>query len=537
MTIKDIFKKKDQERPAIGQEEIAKAARILRDWRAAKRPLDSRIQSDETYWQGRYGSGAPANVRDLGCSAWLFNSIANRHADMMDNLPTCICLPREPGDEPEASLLSQIIPVILDRCGFDAVYSDNLWYKLKHGVSAYGVFWNNDMENGFGDIDVCRVDVQNLYWEPGVRSIQDSKHLFLLAEMDTEQLEQTYPAFFERNTRAADPDGLFFDSRDGKTLVVDWYYKKRVGNTDVLHYCKFADGVVLYASENDEHYKDRGWYDHGMYPIVLDVMYPEEGTCYGFGMIAVAKQPQIYIDRLDANFMEYADWASKVRFWAKKSLGVNQEDFMDLDRRIVEVEGDIEEEKLQQIRIGTFDQGLLTLKKLKIDELKETTGNRDVSQGSLSGGITAATAIKALQEAGNKNARDVIAASNRAYVGIVQLIIELIRQFYDRERTFRITREGINEYVSYANGGIAEKEVHSENGARYHKKPVFDIKVKARVANPLSQQAANEFAMQLYEKGAFSPEQREQTLIMLEMMDFDGIGKIRQMVKEGGGAV
>ncbi len=536
MQIKDIFKKKEKQPLPITEKEIAAAAHTLRDWRAAKRDLDSRLQSDEMYWQGRYGSQAPAQVRDLGCSAWLFNSIANRHADMMDNMPTCTCLPREQSDEREAAMLSQIIPVILDRCSFDALYSDNMWYKLKHGVSAYGVFWNNRLENGFGDVDVRRVDVQNLYWEPGVRDLQQSKHLFLLADADTEELEQTYPAFFERNTRRPDPEGIFMQSTDGKTLVVDWYYKKNVDGRDVLHYCKFADGVVLYASENDPAYCRRGWYDHGLYPVVLDVMYPEEGTCYGFGMIAVAKQPQIYIDRLDANFMEYADWASKVRFWAKKSLGINQEDFMDLDRRIVEVEGDIEEEKLQQIRIDRFDEGLLTLKKLKIDELKETTGNRDVSQGSLSGGITAATAIKALQEAGNKNARDVIAASNRAYVGVVQLVIELIRQFYSESRTFRITRENGYEYMEYANGGICEREVISAKGASYLRKPVFDIAVKARVANPLTQEAANEFAMALYDKGAFSPERREQTLMMLEMMDFDGIGKIKQMLKDGGAA-
>ena len=265
-------------------------------------------------------------------------------------------------------------------------------------------------------------------------------------------------------------------------------------------------------------------------------MYPEQGTCYGFGMIAVAKQPQIYIDRLDTNFMEYADWASKVRFWAKKSLGVNQDDFMDLNCRIVEVEGDIEEERLQQIRIDPFDQGLLTLKKLKIDELKETTGNRDVSQGSLSGGITAATAIKALQEAGNKNARDVIAASNRAYVGVVSLVIELIRQFYSEARTFRITGENGHTYMQYDNRGILSQGVLEEDGTTYMRKPVFDIAVKARVANPLSKEAANELAISLYDKGAFSPEQREQTLILLEMMDFEGIGRIKQLVAKGGTA-
>lgn len=534
MKIKDIFEKKDRPSQPITQKEIAQAMQTLRDWQAAKRPLDSRLASDEAYWQGRYGSDAPAAVRDLGGSAWLFNSIANRHADMMDNFPVCTCLPREQSDEGEAKLLSDIIPVILDRCDFSATYSENVWYKLKHGVCAYGVFWNNALENGFGDVDVRRLDVTNMIWEPGVRDVQKSKHLFLLAKEDTEALERLYPAFSERHKRPADPEQIFFESEQGKSTVVDWYYKKQEQGREVLHYCKFAEGVVLYASENDPAYQKRGWYDHASYPVVLDVMYPEEGTCYGFGMIAVAKQPQIYIDRLDANFMEYADWASRVRFWAKKSLGINQEDFLDLDQRIVEVEGDIEEEKLQQIRVGTFDAGLLTLKKLKIDELKETTGNRDVSQGSLSGGITAATAIKALQEAGNKNARDVIAGSNRAYVGVVMLVIELIRQFYTEERTFRITRENGAEYLQYSGAGIAQRQVLEREGVQYMRKPIFDVSVKPRVANPLSREAANEFAMALYEKGAFAPENREQTLIMLEMMDFDGIGRIKQMLGKGG---
>lgn len=518
----------------MGLREIIEASRILRDYKAAKRPLDSRIAEDEQYWQGRYGSDAPKQVRDMGGSAWMFNSIANRHADMMDHMPTCTCLAREPGDQKEADMLSAVIPVILDRCAFEATYSDNLWFKLKHGVCAYGVFWNNDLENGFGDVDVRQVDIGSLYWEPGVRDLQQSKHLFLLARVDTEQLEQTYPTFFDRKTRRPDPESIFeMGTDDGKTIVVDWYYKKTVDGRQVLHYCKFAEGVVLYASENDPDYAHRGWYDHGMYPVVLDVMYPEQGTCYGFGMIAVAKQPQIYIDRLDADFMEYADWASKVRFWAKRSLGINREDFMDLDCRIVEVEGDIEEEKLRQIRIDTFDQGLLTLKKLKIDELKETTGNRDVSQGSLSGGITAATAIKALQEAGNKNARDVIAASNRAFTGVVMLIIELIRQFYGESRTFRITHENGYEYLEYDNRGILPTTVLQDEGDAYMRKPVFDIAIKARAADPLTREAANELALTLYDKGAFSPEQREQTLILLEMMDFEGIGKVKRMLREG----
>ena len=119
-------------------------------------------------------------------------------------------------------------------------------------------------------------------------------------------------------------------------------------------------------------------------------------------------------------------------------------------------------------------------------------------------------------------------------MGVVSLVIELIRQFYGEARTFRITGEDKHNFVSYDNRGILEHAVLEEDGATFMRKPVFDIAVKARVANPLTKEAANELAMLLYDKGAFSPEQREQTMILLEMMDFEGIGRVKQLVANGG---
>lgn len=89
-----------------------------------------------------------------------------------------------------------------------------------------------------------------------------------------------------------------------KTLVVDWYYKKKVGGKAVPHYCKFAGETLLYASENDERYAERGYYDHGEYPVVFDVLFPEEETPVGFGYVDIMKDPQAYIDRLSQVIME-----------------------------------------------------------------------------------------------------------------------------------------------------------------------------------------------------------------------------------------
>ena len=96
----------------------------------------------------------------------------------------------------------------------------------------------------------------------------------------------------------------------------------------------------------------------------------------------------------------------------------------------------------------------------KIDELKETSGNRDFSQGGVSSGVTAASAIAALQEAGSKLTRDMVKSGFRAFCELNRLAIELIREFYDEPRFFRIVMpNGTEEFISYDNSNLLyEKE-------------------------------------------------------------------------------
>ncbi|MFR6561698.1 MAG: hypothetical protein ACLUR5_06685 [Eubacterium ventriosum] len=101
-----------------------------------------------------------------------------------------------------------------------------------------------------------------------------------------------------------------------KSMVVEWYYKKYQNGKQVLHYVKYVNDVVIYASENDterpteeveqevidentgetmvnpdtgepvyekvreetgeESIAERGWYDHGQYPFVVETMFPVE---------------------------------------------------------------------------------------------------------------------------------------------------------------------------------------------------------------------------------------------------------------------
>ena len=534
----------------IDKKTIEKAVDTLKKYKDGKRKLEDRIVEEERWWKLRHWEVIGKDEgedRAQPTSAWMFNSLCNKHADIMDNYPEPNVLPRERGDEQSAKMLSSILPVIYERNNYEETYSDSAWYKLKHGVVAKGVFWNTELEEGLGDIDTQFIDMLNIFWEPGITNIQASRNLYIVSLRDNDLLENEYPQLKNKaGGKVIDVKEYVYDDAvdiTNKSLVVDWYYKKRNGaGKTVLHFCKFVGNEILFASENDPEYAESGFYNHGLYPVEFDVLFPEEGTPVGFGYIAIMKSPQLYIDKLQQVILENAIDATNPRYFVKKNVGINLDEYKDKTKKLVFVEGDIDAERLKLIDVPQVSGSALNILQMKIDELKETSSNRDVSQGSSSGGVTAAAAIAALQEAGNKTSRDMIAASYRSYTRECYLAIELMRQFYDETRSFRIVGEtGKYEYVDFNNQmmrgeaippAYAGQELEPDY-VELFRKPVFDIVVKPQKRSPYSKMAQNELAKELYSMGFFNPQAAEQSMTALELMDFDGIETVKEKVQQG----
>lgn len=544
----------DQKR--IGKEEIGKAIELLTRYKQGKANLESRIVEDELWWELRHWEAirkgkqpkTPAERGPEPTSAWLFNSILNKHADAMDNYPEPVVLPRERSDQESAKVLSSVLPVILEYNDYEQTYSDNWWEKLKHGTAAYGVFWNNEKENGLGDIDIREIDLLKLFWEPGVTDIQKSRNLFIVELVDEDLLEQQYPEHKGHlGGSVIDVKQYVYDDTidiSGKSVVVDWYYKVRsASGRTLLHYAKFVGDTLLFASENDPQYRERGWYDHGKYPVVLDVLFPEKGMPVGFGYVAITKDPQLYIDKLSANILENSMMTTKKRFFVSNSTGINEQEFLDWSKPLVHVEGELDDRRLKEIITQPLNDIYVTVAQMKIEEMKDTAANRDVNSGSTGSGVTAAAAIAALQEAGNKASRDMIAASYRSHTEINSMCIELIRQFYDETRSFRITGDapGSYQFVDMNNADIQDQlmppaypgQGQEDGYSPLYRRPIFDIKIKAQKKNPFSRMEQNERAKELYGLGFFNPERAQEAMGALEMMDFEGIDKVREQVQQG----
>ena len=555
------------EQPRIGAEQLQAFTKTLEEYKAGKVQTEQRILASENWWKLRNSIEEQKNSKAAGdegfkaVSGWLHNVIVSKHADAMKAYPEPNILPREQGDKGEALMLSAIVPCILEQNHFEATYSEAMWQKLKTGTALYKVVWDKSKLNGLGDIHVEKVNLLNVYWEPGVTDIQKSRYFFHTELWDKDVLEERYPQLKGKlkgqsflSTKFLYDDNV---NTENKHTVIEVYYHKYIQGKNTLQYCRYVGDQVIYATENETErpakpvvnpmsgmpvmmqepsMAERGLYDHGKYPYFFDALYPIEGSPCGYGYVDLCRNPQMEIDLLKTAMVKNAMVGATPRYFSRVDGNISEDEFLDTTKPIVHVNGNVDEATLRRIEHNSLDGMYVNLLTTSIDELRETSGNTEAATGSTPGSVTAASGIAALQEAAGKTSSDSTQASYRVYAQIVDMCIELIRQFYDMPRKFRILGQyGMERYVTYTNQGIQPQHQGNDFGQDMgFRLPVFDIKVSAQKKNVYTKVAQNELALQFFQLGFFNPQMVDQSLMCLEMMDFDDKDIIMQKVSQLG---
>ena len=530
----------------IGAEQLQAFTKTLEEYKAGKAQTERRILASENWWKLRNSMEEQQDSKTMGedgfkaVSGWLHNVIVSKHADAMKAYPEPNILPREQGDKGEAAMLSAIIPCVLEQNNFEATYSDAMWQKLKTGTGCYKMVWDKSKLNGLGDIHVEKVNLLNVYWEPGVTDIQRSRYFFHTELCDKDVLEERYPqlkgklkgqSFF--STKFLYDDHV---KTENKHTVIEVYYHRYIKGKKTLQYCRYVGDQVIFATENDPQMALRGLYDHGRYPYFFDALFPIEGSPCGYGYVDLCRNPQTEIDLLKTAMVKNAMVGATPRYFSRIDGNINETEFLDTTKPIVHVNGNVDEATLRRIDHTPLDGMYINLLDRVIDELRDTSGNTEAATGATPGSVTAASGIAALQEASGKTSADFTQSTYRVYSDMVDMGIELIRQFYDMPRKFRILGQyGMERYITYTNQGIQPQHQGNDFGQDMgFRLPVFDIKVSAQKKNVYTKVAQNELALQFFQLGFFNPQMVDQSLMCLEMMDFDDKDVIMQKISQMG---
>ena len=222
--------------------------------------------------------------------------------------------------------------------------------------------------------------------------------------------------------------------------------------------------------------------------------------------------------------------ATTPRFFIRSDGAVNEEEYADWTRPFVHTNGNLGADSIAPIRVPTLDSVYVAILQNKVAEMKETAGNRDVMGGGTAGGVTAATAIAALQEAGGKLSRNMIDDGYEAFSQVLTLCIELVRQFYSMPRQFRLLGRGAEqEFRMYDNGGMQPRLM--EMGG--YRVPEFDLEIAAQDETPYKTMEYNQLALQLFQMGFFRADMAEQALRCLDLMEFKNKDQLAAVIRQG----
>lgn len=514
------------------KELIAQAYGRLQIWRDGCKEMHERAKESRKIIlleDPRQDEGRKTDKKTIQLQT-LKSTFNNCIADQMDNMPEALMVPETKDLTDVADDLTDLVRFILNQNNYELVHRRRVEDFFCTGTAVTQVAWDRDMDNGKGNVAVLRWPVEAFLWDPAAENIQDARALFKVSWHPMSWYEQHYPDKFEEMgsdetvySDLAVPESQETDQPgdEQKAMLIEYWY--RVYDAKKRHYtinvAYLAGGVLLEKAEDV--------YSHGMYPFVVDAFTPIEGIPVGDGMVQELAPMMRYINRYASYIDMNLRMASKGRLLVNRNAGIDKEALIDWENDIVE--GDrIDASALQWMQTTPFTS-MVTAQMLQLqNDIKQDSGQNQFTRGETAGGVTAASAISALQEAGGKMTRMRTNALNSGFREIVEQIMWLISQFYDKGRVLFVTgrKEGESREVD-----ASPEHLFGKKNKGTIPPPPYTVQVQVQRRNPLRQQAQNELFMQAYSMSAQAG-QIFPLSVLFELLQVDGKDKILPILRQ-----
>lgn len=471
------------------------------------REYRDKCKSNENFWQAQHWkgikkqeTGEPQPVTPV-----IFSTLENMLADIMDNYPSPVILGEEKNDENTAQKLAKYLAYVLKRRGYKKIYRDKCREMLKKGMSIQEVFWDTSIYGGLGDVNIKNVDIDNFLWDDSVCDLQMGRACFKYSFYPKRWFEDRYPeAVGEFKPETYSREGVRSTDCEEYMLIEYWYktYDPDIGR-ECVHMARLAGHTLLEASEREF---PHGIYSHGKYPFIVERMYPIGGKITGLSIIDIFKNLQIYADKLDQIIVKNALMSGKVKLLVNRNADVDENALCDWNTEVVRADR-IDDMSVRWFQPSPLNPAVMVHYNNKLAAIKEESGQNLFNRGESGKGITAASAIMALQEAGSKRSRLIIDDLYDGFEEMVRMVIDVICENYTESRMFRIDGED-----GYLSGAELLKEQYG-GGQRIID---FDIRVHVEKQAPYRTLYQNELALELLKSGILMPDEA------LEMMEFEG---------------
>ena len=491
-----------------------------------------RLDDCETMYRGDHWHDVPP--REINeprpVTPIIFSTIENLRADLNDEYPEAIVKPEEAGDELFAKVVTASLRQVLEATDYEKEYTKFVRDFLVDGWGVQETGVDATLNFGASGAFLRHVSNKNIMFDPHCADIQAGRAVFKFDKLPADWFRQHYPEFYPYmlddattvdQTHQDYTNTVVADDREYFILIEAWF---RVfdpkSNRYRVHMAKVAGQQLL---ENSYIAKPEGYYLHGEYPFVVTPLYEQKGSPLGLGVVDMFKSAQQYSDKIDQIVLKNALTAGHNRIFAMEG-SCDIDDLKDYSKEVIVTQaapGSV----MQWMQDRPLPSHIVAYMQQMRQSIKEESGSNDFSRGNVSSGVTAASAITALQAMSSKRSRLEAQRIHSGFRTAVRQLLEVMREFDVYPRSVTITINGEPRRVDVPDimrqsleSGIAPVET------KVSIKPVRQTRFETMAQNELALQLFSMFQGQLDPQAA------------VELLEFDGkeifLEKVRAMQAE-----
>lgn len=427
----------------------------------------------------------------------LKSTFNNCVADQIDNVMEAKMLPETAQDQAITDDINDVVRYIYEYNEYQSMHRYRVEDFIATGTAVTQIMWDDDAAHGQGEVTFFRVPIEQFLYDPAENDIQNARALMKVTWHPLSWYEQHYPDEYQyilADENSSDAVGenenqerLGSDER--KAMLIEYWYRKfdSKKNRYTINVAYFAGRALLYKQENV--------YAHGMYPFVLDVHTPIEGLPVGEGMVMELVPMMRYINRYASYIDTNLRMSAKTRLLVGKGSKIDLDELADWNNDIIEADR-VSEEFIRFMNSPPLSNLALSQMLQMQTDLKQDSGQNQFTRGETAGGVTAATAISALQEAGGKMTRMRTEVLKRGFKRITEQILWLVSEFYEEDRIMRITGKEVPKEIDASPSRLMGRK----KGAI--PPPPYTVRVQIERRNPNAISEQNQLFIDAYKMAA-----------------------------------
>ncbi len=468
--------------------------KFLEYYRSAMQDKDSQkipeiIRRADKYWEGDVNK--PEDENDIGSNTNIIHSnVEGQVAMMMEQNIAISTVPVSPADIPFADTVTKVLEFIKDKNRLFRKLDIHERRREKYGTGILRVTFNPDALSGYGlpQIDVC--SPENIFVDPAITDVYKLQEAQFIIETMRKSVFWAKEHYGSDIADKIEAGALLEDkSEDAYLHMLVWTKEKGKLRLVEMSGC----GQILYDSS------DEGipFYENGNYPYFFTPLYYREHSIWGKGDVELLIPVQDVINDLDDQIRRSARLTGNPQRLIETSSGI------DLDILTNEAGLNIPTNSINSVRTLTppsMPAYIMDRRATAFQyEGQKVTRFSDQMMGSKQQGVTTATEVLALQQAGNTSIQHKQCMLQETLSDVFSYCLELVREFWTEEIAIKVT-DSANEFIFFKGSDL--KNVLQPTGETKHAE--FDIHVTVGAGMPQNKAYVYSLLSELTKSGIMS---------------------------------